>query len=350
MDIFLQVLGMLCLAVIALVVLAFVALRIFAWRLRKRLGAYSDIMASVPTRLHLAAAPEPEWYHADDVAAASGALASLGFRDAGCFVPDEMPSLTLRGFHRPDDSAYAAIYDMHGVGTWVDMVIRYQDGSSLTVTNAPEGEDIDSPPEAEKVWLRGATTEAVEAKLRELAEDTPRTPVSSDAFVTDFERAYAQEMDWRNLRGGTTEEEVRRTALASGERLSEATLDEMVDTYSQAAVDGLSEAALETFLRDATFTGAEWERIDGRFTVIHDRMPMEQVRQAAEAWLPVFRWEDDEIPWPELPDDLQGHPRAAFAFYVQHFEDAADLEHLGEVSAPLPADIYVEPEWEGIGR
>lgn len=73
---------------------------------------------------------------------ARSALESLerrGFRSAGSFVIPEMQNLPVHFLAKEDESSIAVVYEHPKAGVWCDLVSRYVDGSSITVTNAKRG-------------------------------------------------------------------------------------------------------------------------------------------------------------------------------------------------------------------
>lgn len=144
-------------------------------------------------------------------------ISRLGFVPVSAFGIAEMPGVELIGFCRSDESAYAVLYYHPKAGVWMDIAGRYQDGGSLTVSSTKEAGVLDKP----EGWV---TVKAVDASPAELwaryqanrRKGAARRPTSKENFKADFENAYAEEMAWRQARGGATEDEVRRVAANSG--------------------------------------------------------------------------------------------------------------------------------------
>ena len=149
-------------------------------------------------------------------------LLERGFTDGGVWLVEEL-GLLVRFLLAPDDGLYAVIYDRAKVaGTWLDLVTLYADGTSLTVNNLVRPSALDDRPGHRKV--RGAKdADAVyETMLRERTRDgKPPLRLAPPALPALFAKAYADEIAWRDARGGPTEAEIRRIAAASGKTLTD---------------------------------------------------------------------------------------------------------------------------------
>jgi hypothetical protein len=119
----------------------------------------------------------------------------------------------------------------------VDLVSYYEDGSSITYTTSPDTM-MDRPEKKPIHHLDGfGADELLRTFLRERPHK-PLRPVSPQQFQENFERAYAEDMDWRIARGGPTEDEIRRSVERKGKQCT----PELVQ-----AVRGSWAAAIELF-------------------------------------------------------------------------------------------------------
>lgn len=344
MSLFLQILGALCLGAVVLLVLLIVAWRLVVWVFRKKLMDAMDPFqyAHVPPRLHLGRRPRIEWKDPAAVLQQADALHGVGFSDAGLFVPHEVPYLRIHALVRPEDSAWAVVYEHDKAGIWTDLYSRYEDGTGVTYTTAPMGAEVESPPGCTKVTEPGA--DLAELYHRFLGERRTEGLVaaSADTFASIFEKAYAQSMDWRNSRGGPTEEEIRRTLEASGEEVTEEAVAAVRAMQLEQALEGLEVALRERFLATTRLSAAEWEAVDGRLLFIHDLLPEERV---ALLFYQAQGGDEDDEDVPEIPPALRGLPaRQLFARLNETAPPDRRFEKLDELSQPLPADVYASPE------
>jgi hypothetical protein len=219
---FLAVVGALAL----LFLLAIVALVLwFWWKVRRITRQVTDAMEGLvgdaatqstvpPFRITLVPVPAVEWEDPDKVEDFTAPLRAAQFVDAGTFVVAPT-NLRLAAFCLPQERAYAAICEHPLAGCWMELVSYYEDGSSVTYSTLRDTL-LDR---AEHKVIRFFEGFGAEELLRTFLRERPRKPlrqVSSQQLREDFERAYAEGMDWIIARGGPTEEEIRRHCDRSG--------------------------------------------------------------------------------------------------------------------------------------
>ena len=188
-----------------------------------RRGAAGPRATRAAKRIHLRRADAFPLKDPAGVEALRRPLLHAGFTDAGLYVI-EVLALAVRFLKGCEDGLYAAVYDKHpAAGTWVDVVTLYEDGTSVTVNNLARASALDERPGHRKVRIAGAKAlDVYEAMKKERARDGKRALRLTDADLpVRFEKAYADEMDWRDARGGPTEDEIRRIAAASGRTLTD---------------------------------------------------------------------------------------------------------------------------------
>jgi len=66
----------------------------------------------------------------------------LGFTDTGSYLVPDLAALRLHALSKPDDFAYAVVYEHDAAGVWIDIVTRYQDGTSITYSTAKKGGEL----------------------------------------------------------------------------------------------------------------------------------------------------------------------------------------------------------------
>ncbi|MCY3021542.1 MAG: hypothetical protein NTW87_21215 [Planctomycetota bacterium] len=161
-------------------------------------------------------------------------------------------------------------------------------------------------------------------------------PVVADQFAATFENSYAEEMDWRNSRGGTTEDEIRRVAAATGMKPSDEAVKLTHSEMSRQATASLDETLRERFLAQTQIAAADWERIRERLVFIHDTLTAEMVLEQYNAWC------EPEERAEALPEGCLS-PRAGFARLNDGRPESRRFRKLGEVAEPVPADVYAVP-------
>ncbi len=207
------------LVLVLLVVLGLLYLR---WKLLRAFGDLAEALEASaegmsPAEVHLAPESQPDWSDAPAVTAAQADLEAAGFAVIGAYTVDAMAGLTMMGLVNVAESAWAVIYEYPGVGVWLDVVTRYTDGGGLTATNSPHVGNLDPMPGKDRAVEVGASVPRVIELWSAAVRADGRKPATADNFVAEFEAAYAEEMAWRDQRGGPTEEEVRRIAAQMGD-------------------------------------------------------------------------------------------------------------------------------------
>jgi len=342
MALFFQVLGAVCFTAVVLLGLILAGLFIARSRLRSALQGLHDMAPPQPARVHLSPASELVWADAEAATTSLDALRAAGFQEIGPFGLDEIPAIKLYALFQPEERVWGVVYEHPEAGVWVDLVSRYEDGTSLTYANTGEGAGLDQRPG--HGIIRAPGLEVAALYRRHLAERPARTlkPVSANAFTQSFESAYAEEMDWRNSRGGPTTEELRAVLEARGSQVSDEAIEETRRLLADQAAEGLSEAILERFLATTTLPAAEWEKARDRVVVVHENMSPSLL---VEAFMQELEYDDEHDA--ELPasDDLEreaegGEPRQLFARWNDGLPAGFRYRLLGSVQEPVPGDIW----------
>ena len=228
MGLLFQIIGVVCVLFFLLIVITLLVIRS---KLRKALGAVQGPGSKTPNRIHLARQDQLDWAKESAVKATLEPLQKLGFAPVGFFTLQEMPGVQFVALTHSAHNAYAVIYEHPVAGVWADIYTRYAEGQPLTVctysnVHHPGSNQLDTPPFRKSVKIPGL---AIESLFERFINERPAyvfDPVQPENFAALFEKAYADEMDWRNSRGGPTEDEIRRVAAATGRQVDDATVKE----------------------------------------------------------------------------------------------------------------------------
>jgi len=161
--------------------------------------------------------PRVEGTTADAARSAVDQLARRGFARGGSFSIPEMGGLPVHLLVKPVECAVAAVYEHPKVGVWCDIVSRYQDGASWTITNAQRGGGLEQRPGHVQVRAPGLTAAALHLRFARERPAGELVEVPAAAVADFFARAYEDEMAWRKGRG-ISADEVRRTGMESYRR------------------------------------------------------------------------------------------------------------------------------------
>ena len=178
-------------------------------------------LARVPEQITLARAGFPAWTNRAAVEQQTGPLLRAGFNELGSYSVDKMPGVLIRVLHHPQTYVAAHIYDHPRVGSWVEFVTRYSDGSSHTLTTLPPT-GLENP-----TWVRmiradksAPTDQLYQQFLRERGWHNIKH-VAPEQVIHEFEDGYLRLMIWRQ-NTGIRPEEVAEVALKWARNKSQA--------------------------------------------------------------------------------------------------------------------------------
>jgi hypothetical protein len=168
----------------------------------------------------------PRWLNKKKIAELVDTFQKYGFELTGHYDCPEMPGIKIAGFVKPSEQLIAVIYDHPIAGIWEDICVEYNDGESLTVSNAPMGQEMDHMPGSTKVYMKGSSLEELLSKVIAERKNKARKTITKEEFSSNFEQAYKKEMKWRMERGGPTVLEVKKVADETGIPLNSETMQE----------------------------------------------------------------------------------------------------------------------------
>ena len=199
MDLILKILGIVFLVLIVIAIGAFFFLR-KKWRsLVAGLGQEMD--GTPPMSIHLNQDLNPEWTQEPEVADMIEEVESLGFYKGKAYAIKEMAAVKFASLFRPQRDACAVVSKHDNGMLWLEFVLEYQDGSDLTVTNAPMGGEMDTRPECEKIVVRNAPVSELYETFKAKIQPKPKVPIDDSNFREVFEESYRRDMAWRAAKG-----------------------------------------------------------------------------------------------------------------------------------------------------
>ena len=290
----------------------------------------------------------------EEVQARADTLGVMGFRLLGDFNTDAM--LNMRVLVHDEKATYAVVYDHYGAGVWCDVYRSYQDGSSWTFSTTKDpGMDI-MPRKQQRFHPDAELAEVVNQFWREAPSESVEV-VSDDQFSRYFEKKYAEEMNWNIQRGGPTESEIRRIADNSGEECTPEVVKSIQDQWAVAIGAFLSDLAIKQFNKENDVSKQQVAEREDRVIAVHDRVPTEQLFESVYEDFYMDEEGDDEDadpemePWRKQFQEIKSLHQSGGA--VQAFNSILDgsgkrekFEHLGTVSKPVAAEIWLRPYFE----
>jgi hypothetical protein len=327
MDILFGVLGVLAIVFVILLVIIVAFLKGIA-------GTVKQAVTGTPVRIHLHEVEDLKWQNARQEENYYQEFLSLGFKDLGYFRIEEMPAVKLRTFVKAAEGTIGVIYEMAPLGIWLDVVKYHSDETSITASTATRGQELKHRPGHDKVRSPGADPRQLMALIKERSKVSPKDIADSkEGFKKLFEKAYADETDWRNSLGGPSEEEIRAIARASGKNASEDAIAMTVKIQHQKAIAGLTVACAEYYKEKHSISASDWKEKEDRIVFVHDKLTDEMTESI---------FEDAGIVLSEAQTAmLKTMPlRKAFSSILGSRDEKQALKKTDELDKPLPCDVY----------
>lgn len=321
-------------------VIALVVVVLLAWlEYRYRASEIVRLVVRVvkhgePARLRLAHRKSLPWKNRAEVMQVAEQLHARGFRDAGLYAAEDVPGVRIYGLANPEIHAYAAIYEFPMVGINFDIASGYTDDTSFTATTAKEGGELTPRPGHVTIRFPGADVATVYNSFMEQRPGGEMKATLAESFVANFQKAYADGMDWRNARGGATEEEVRAGAAMRGEQVSDDVIRRTVQSRRKQAVRALQAGLVERYMEEAGLSPAERDRLRPRLVAVHDQLPPDDLLPGLRARI---------VTGPTGFNVSLPSPREQFIHLNNRRPEGQRWVKIAELAWPLETDIYQAP-------
>ncbi|MFY9561566.1 MAG: hypothetical protein WAQ52_15135 [Terriglobales bacterium] len=131
------------LSLVAALAAIFLLKRVLTYLLMRQAGrqALAEVgkraVTKLPEYISLSRVESPAWTNQELVRQQAEPLLRRGFQDAGVYSVDKMPGVYIRMLCQPQAGVAAHIYDHPRSGSWIEMVTRYDDGSTHAVSTLP---------------------------------------------------------------------------------------------------------------------------------------------------------------------------------------------------------------------
>src|ERR1051326_8158870 len=163
-------------------------------------GALNDIgkkaIDSQPDFVNLTRDEFPKFTNSAGVDELKNPLLAAGFEYVGTFNVDKMPGVKVVMLVKLSDYVTAHIYEHPKAGIWIELVTRYHDGSSHTLTTLPST-GLQSPPFLQTIRaVKGPATSLVQQLIAGRHNGDMKRVDTSDA-VNEFEQNYAKYILWQ---------------------------------------------------------------------------------------------------------------------------------------------------------
>jgi len=336
MLVLLKVLGIVTLAI---VLVAIVAIR---WLVRKLHGLVKENLPT-PCRIHPEPEPNPQWEHAGIVRDFAEQYRALGFQEIGaCSIP-ELGGLQFLAFFHAQERCYGCVYDHRKRPPTFDIVCLRPDETSVTGTNTRLGESLDQRPGRTVIRLEQAkVVEVFNAVRSHPAAAGERLAVSAEAFLPFFCKAYADYMNWRLKKGGTTRDEIRRQATQDGREVTDEIVEDTYQSMRERHLEQLKEGCLAQYLDDRRLTAAEWEHQHAITLAIPETFERKEILDTLGNVLPLDDEQRHQLDQVEATFGQTGLD--VLANIIERNVGSLQLTKIGEVTEPVHAWILRVPE------
>lgn len=320
-------LGYVCIFIVLALLLLSIAPRI--------LHRSSKAKAATPRRIHLKNTETLDWLDKEKVEHARQEFTKHGYVEVGSFIVPEMPGLNLLAFMKVDSGLIAIVYEKAGLGVWFDLVLYCKDGTSLTLATMGKGAELRHRPGHDKIRFKGAGPselfKVIEEKLQVLSP--AKLECSKEEFVRRFEKAYAEELDWRNSTGGVSEEELRAVAKSNAQTVSDEAFAELAQTYKLRAASQLLESFGEKYCEKNSLSAEQWINLNPKILFVYDNLPLDLLKERLSKFNVV------------IADDLEkarssAGLRADFQSALSRSRFSQTVKKIDEFDYMLSVDVY----------
>jgi hypothetical protein len=332
MTLFLQVLGVFALVTGGILLIAAIYIAI-KWRALKKLISASPV--PTPSKITLEPVTDTEWTNASPAREAIAELLDLGFQRGGVHAIPEMPGVELADFFDPSGRVCGVIYLHPSCGCFTDLCVDFEDGFELTVSNAAYGSELETRPETEKRFHPGATPKELFAIITEEMKRGPSRQHGPGDFRDWFVTAYQTDMEWRNSKGGLSEQEIRRIADNSGFRLTGSGLEEALKESRLDDIRRWNAECIEEFSSKTTLSVNEWKQVENSLLILRD-----DFHPAAYLAFIDQSFDLDPAEIEELSTMIEAGADARLILQTLSESTKISTRLMGEVARPITAEIH----------
>ena len=172
-------------------------------------GALNDVgkkaIDAQPDFVNLARNEFPQFTNPGGIDELKNPLLASGFDYVGTFNVDKMAGVKIAMLAKPDDYVTAYIYEHPKAGIWIELVTRYQDGGTHSLTTLP-ATGIQPPPFVQTIRAAKAPAGDLVRQLIGGRHAGDMKLVAASDAVSDFEQNYAKYIIWQKNKGMTTAE------------------------------------------------------------------------------------------------------------------------------------------------
>lgn len=333
MDVLASIFGIGAAIIVALLIGFAVFVAIFLSKLKKALKEAQT--TTTPNRIHLRERQDDPWLDKQKRDSVLSELKEIGFAELGRYSVDEMPDVYIIACAHKQLNLVSCLYEHPKAGAWSDMVAKFSDETSVTVSNAIRGHELEHRPGHDKVYMAKAQLTELLSTAQEhcKGKELKPAPENSSEFVELMEKAYADEMDWRNGKGGASVEEIERIAKASGKNYSAKTIEIAHEIHQERAYEKLMDTLKETLKEKGVLPTASSPEFESSIVFIHNNLGKALITKL----LAESGFSDTEMR--ELNLD-EGNYRESFSKWNEQLPVQKRFQKLAALDEPTTIDVY----------
>lgn len=258
-------------------------------------------------------------------------LKGLGFMPDGRFSMEGLAPTLVAAFVHPDQGVSAALKEMKPVGIWTEIIGTFEDGATFAASTAQPTSTAQMDRHTTEYFLGYGVTELWEKFKRKRPARELRT-VEPGGFAAFHEQREREIHEWRALRGGFSDDEIRVRvgANASADDFAVAKM-----RARQQNLDSVREILIRSFLETNTVTASVWEEVREDVVVVYDLLEASEIRQVVAERL------GSEMNLYDGTDVGFMSAREAFSALNNGIGTHPPYRLLGEVRKPIGADFYI---------
>ena len=326
-----------CLGVGVLVVLLVGGL----WLFRRKIVAFFKLLASdgaQPVRISLVPLEESDtWRSRGDMKRHMSDLTALGFEHVENYFIPELAGLKLAGFVKPDEDLLACVYDHALMKPTFDICLEFEDGSSLDGTNTAMTDVLDPRPGHVRVSMEKASVAEILAGVRENRDSAKAAlPVSAAEFAADFQKSWVRDMMWRLSKGGVSRDEIKRTAEAQGQELSDEQLEEVYKETREGFLANVQEACVESYLFGQQLDPREAEDLEHQLFALPHAIEPSEIKDILQDYLGINAEVSHYVQQASTSVDMC----EAISYLEEQAFPLLGVARVGETPEPLTSVVY----------
>jgi len=304
-----------------------------------------------PARISLKRTEPFKWNKGQRAEQRVAAFRALGLVDVCGFTVSREATSRMFLLRHPVTGLLGIVQERDPAGTWSDVAF-FQSGSSQPIyaSNVLKKEHFFLFPGDPKIHLPDVTeAELVTSVWKAIEPGATSANVAAENAAAMLEEAYAAAADARLLRP-LEDFELRRLLKEKKMSCEDEEVSDVVFQRIKAEIPSviggeLRLACRDQFLREGGISAREWQQAKERLLIVHDRTPLHELGKRVDRVMLSL----PEFCRPEMRKRLDasaktsGPPRAIFAELNAALPTWERYKKLGEVSRPVPADIYCAP-------